>query len=68
MLDELHDLIELGLPPPRPSETDDFSLSFLGVAFSEPRLLALGYAFEQATHALRTPALAPPLPGETLRP
>jgi amidase len=42
-------------------------LSFLGVAFSESRLLALGYAFEQATHAIRTPVNAPPLPGETIR-
>jgi amidase len=42
-------------------------LSFLGVAFSEGRLLALGYAFEQATHAIRTPVSAPPLAGETLR-
>ena len=41
-------------------------LSFLGVAFSEPRLLALGYAFEQATHAIRTPVNAPPLAGETI--
>jgi amidase len=41
-------------------------LSFLGVAFSEPRLLALGYAFEQTTHAIRTPVNAPPLPGESL--
>jgi amidase len=41
-------------------------LSFLGVAFSEARLLALGYAFEQATHAIRTPVQAPPLPGETI--
>jgi amidase len=41
-------------------------LSFLGLAFSEPRLLALGYAFEQATHAIRTPVKAPPLPGESL--
>ncbi len=42
-------------------------LSFLGVAFSEGRLLALGYAFEQATHAIRTPVSAPPLAGETIR-
>ena len=40
-------------------------LSFLGPAFSEPRLLALGYAFEQATQARRTPVNTPPLPGET---
>jgi amidase len=39
-------------------------LSFLGPAFSEPRLLALGYAFEQRTGARRSPVLTPPLPGE----
>ena len=43
-------------------------ISFLGVAFSEARLLALGYAFEQATHAIRTPVNAPPLRGETIIP
>jgi amidase len=42
-------------------------LSFLGAAFSESRLLALGYAFEQATHAIRTPVNAPPLAGEIIR-
>ena len=36
-------------------------LSFLGRAFSEPRLLALGYAFEQATSARRLPAHTPAL-------
>ena len=40
-------------------------MSFLGPAFSEPHLLALGYAFEQATKARRTPVHTPPLPGET---
>ena len=42
-------------------------LSFFGPAFSEPRLLALGYAFEQRTRALRLPVTTPPLPGETIR-
>lgn len=40
-------------------------ISFFGPAFSEPRLLALGYAFEQATHSLRQPVNTPSLPGET---
>jgi amidase len=40
-------------------------ISFFGPAFSEPRLLALGYAFEQATRARRTPVTTPALPGET---
>ncbi len=36
-------------------------LSFLGRAFDEPRLLALGYAFEQATGARRLPVHTPRL-------
>ncbi len=41
-------------------------ISFLGPAFSEPRLLALGYAFEQRARARRTPAHTPPLSGERI--
>ena len=41
-------------------------ISFLGRAFSEPRLLALGYAFEQRVRAHRVPAHTPPLPGERI--
>lgn len=36
-------------------------LSFFGPAWSEARLLSLGYAFEQATHARRDPTFAPTL-------
>jgi len=42
------------------------TLSFVGPAFSEPRLLALGYAFEQAMPARVLPAKTPALPGETI--
>jgi amidase len=42
-------------------------ISFIGAAFSEPRLLGLGYAFEQATRARRDPVLTPPLPRERIR-
>ncbi len=42
------------------------SISFLGPAFSEPRLLALGYAFEQRTGARRLPITTPPLDGELI--
>lgn len=41
-------------------------LSFFGRAFSEPRLLALGYSFEQATRARRLPAHTPLGPGEKI--
>lgn len=41
-------------------------ISFLGPAFSEARLLGLGYAFEQATKARRDPLNTPALPGERI--
>ena len=41
-------------------------LSFFGPAFSEPKLLALGYGFEQATHARRRPVHTPARPGESI--
>jgi amidase len=34
-------------------------LSFIGAAWSEPTLIRLAYAFEQATHARRSPRLLP---------
>ena len=42
------------------------TISFLGPAFSEPKLLALGYAFEQRSQARRLPVTTPALPGEPL--
>jgi len=41
-------------------------ISFFGPAFSEPKLIALGYAFEQKSRARRLPVLTPPLPGEQI--
>jgi len=55
------------LPPsgavvnPRPS-----SIVFSGTAFSEARLIALSYAFEQATLHRLPPASTPPLPGDSI--
>ena len=37
-------------------------VSFLGPQWSEPRLLALAYAFEQATAVRQPPALAASIP------
>ncbi len=42
------------------------TISFFGQAFSEQKLLSLGYAFEQATKARRQPVHAPALAGETI--
>jgi amidase len=39
-----------------------FGITFCGPAWSEPRLLALGYAFEQATRYRQTPTTTPELP------
>lgn len=42
------------------------AISFLGPAFSESRLLALGYSFEQATKARRLPRHTPIRAGESI--
>ena len=45
--------------------TDDLpvTISFLGTAFSEPKLISLGYSLEQATKAIRRPVHTPALAG-----
>jgi len=42
------------------------TLSFMGTAFSEAKLLGLGYALEQRLHAIRLPVLTPPLENEKM--
>jgi amidase len=48
--------------------TDDLpvGISFLGPAFSEARLLAIGFSFEHATKARRLPVHTPLRPGESM--
>jgi Asp-tRNA(Asn)/Glu-tRNA(Gln) amidotransferase A subunit family amidase len=41
-------------------------MEFLGRAFSEPLLLQLAYAYEQAALVRTSPTFTPPLPGETI--
>jgi amidase len=41
-------------------------VTFSGRAFSEPRLIALAYAFEQATHHRVPPTSTPPLPTDVV--
>jgi amidase len=41
-------------------------ISFLGTAFTEPKLISLGYSFEQLTKARRLPVHTPALAGETI--
>jgi len=42
-----------------------FGIAFMGRAFSEPTLIGLAFAFEQATQLRQPPASAPPLPSDT---
>jgi amidase len=49
------------------SEKLPVTLSFLGATYTEPRLLALAYAFEQATHARVDPPTTPALIGEKIQ-
>ncbi len=41
------------------------TISFLGTAYSEPRLLGYAYSYEQATKHIALPATTPALPGES---
>jgi amidase len=57
-----------GFVPPTPPIANPFpsGVTFSGPAFSEPRLIALAYAFEQATHHREPPASTPPLPSDSV--
>ena len=57
-----------GFVPPAPPIENEFpsGVTFSGPAFSEPRLIGLAYAFEQATRYRQPPASTPPLPGDSV--
>jgi amidase len=57
-----------GFVAPTPPMENPFpsGVTFSGRAFSEPRLIGLAYAFEQATRHRQPPASTPPLPGDTV--
>src|SRR5438093_889705 len=56
------------VPPVAPvASPTPFGVTFSGRAFSEPRLIALAYAFEQATKHREPPASAPPLPTDSVK-
>jgi Asp-tRNA(Asn)/Glu-tRNA(Gln) amidotransferase A subunit family amidase len=58
-----------GFAPPTDTIDNAFpsGVTFSGPAFSEPRLVALAFAFEQATLHRRPPASTPPLESDTVR-
>lgn len=55
------------VPPSDELATFPSGVAFTGRAFSEGRLLALAFAFEQATRHRAPPASAPPLPSDVVR-
>lgn len=57
-----------GFVPATPPVVNPFpsGVTFSGPAFSEARLIALAYAYEQATLLRRPPASTPPLPGDSV--
>ena len=57
---------DLIVPAGFTSDDLPIGLSFLGTAFSEGKLFALGYAFEQASKARHLPLHTPRLTGETI--
>ncbi len=57
---------DLIVPAGFTSDDLPIAISFWGPLFSEPKLLSLGYSFEQATQARRLPIHTPPLAGQTL--
>lgn len=56
-----------GTVPPEPpvAVPKPSGVTFTGRAFSEPRLIALAYAYEQASKLRRAPVSTPALKGET---
>jgi len=58
-----------GFVPPAAPIANPFpsTVTFTGRAFSEPRLIALAYAFEQATRHRVPPASTPPLPTDSIK-
>jgi amidase len=53
-------------PPGFDAKDGPAGVTFSGRAFSEPRLIGLAYAFEQATHHRFPPPSAPPLPSDVV--
>jgi len=57
---------ELIVPAGFTTDDQPVGLSFMGAAFTEARLLAIGYSFEQATKARRLPITTPLRTGESI--
>jgi hypothetical protein len=47
------------------TRSEPLTMDITGRLYDDPKVLAIAYAYEQATHHRYSPPLAPPLPGET---
>jgi amidase len=59
-------LPDLAVPAGMTAEGLPVTISFLGRAWSEGKLLGYGYDFEQATKALRVPKFTPALASDVI--
>jgi amidase len=57
---------ELVVPAGMTKDGLPITISFMGVAFSEPKILSYGYDFEQATRARVLPKNTPSLSGDKI--
>jgi len=57
---------DLIVPAGMTSDGLPVTISFWGLAYSEPKLLAYGYDYEQATHAIKLPKYTPALPTDSI--
>jgi len=57
---------ELVIPAGMSKDGLPVTISFVGTAFSEPKILGYGYDFEQATKAIAVPKMTPVLPGDAI--
>jgi amidase len=57
---------DLIVPAGMTSDGLPVTISFFGLAYTEPKLLGYGYDFEQATHAIKLPKYTPALPSDKI--
>ncbi|MGE3333143.1 MAG: amidase family protein [Rhodospirillaceae bacterium] len=60
-------LPEIVIPAGMSADGMPITVSFLGKAFADGQIIGMAYAFEQATHGIRTPKFTPSLKSDVVR-